>query len=139
MKAMSFWRGRHGAPKKTGTFQDGREPFFWGTLRQRQNVTIPFGWSVFSHWAPKWRVGFFKLINAGSKKWMGHGLPFYFGVGVHPFFTQTLTDKGPPPQTNHSTHCFSFVVGVLCLSVNLHEAGRIEAGQTRKPPAKCLC
>ena len=36
-------------------------------------------------------------------------------------------------QTNHSMHCSSFMVGVLCLSINLHEAGRIEAGGCGKP------
>ena len=34
-------------------------------------------------------------------------------------------------------HCSSFMVGALCLSINLHEAGRIEAGGCGKPTSHC--
>jgi hypothetical protein len=38
-------------------------------------------------------------------------------------------------QTKRSMHCSSFMVGTLCLLINLHEAGRTEAGAVANPQA----
>jgi hypothetical protein len=35
-------------------------------------------------------------------------------------------------------HCSSFMVGALCLSINLHEAGQIEAGGCGKPTSQTV-